>query len=260
MNSDELNPGYSDIIIATDLFDDNGGPHNWLFDRNGKFTTPGKLYFDGTTITTTEYEATNNNRPVITLRGQNAWTYAAGEGGDVYIEGGTGNFNGGDIKIDAGEATYGPAGSGDTSMNGGTIKIRAGYSGSTGRAGTVHIEGGNAPAGRSGDVEIRAWAGAISSGTVFIKTNIDQIASGNPGNAVVNGGNNVHMNTWEFDAQGRTKIPMNAPYPSTARGAAGDKAGMIVVAGAYLYHCYADYTDGTTAIWQKVALDNTDWD
>ena len=259
MNSDELNPGFRDIIIATDLFDDNGGPHNWLFDREGALTTPGLLYFDGTTITTVQPLGTNSNRPVITLRGQDQTNYYGREGGDVYIEGGFSHNNGGDIKIDAGGAD-GPVNSGDTSTNGGTIKIRAGYSGSTGRAGIVHIEGGQAQAGRSGDVEIRAWAGAISSGTVVIKTNIDYIESGNPGNAVVNGGNNNHMNTWEFDAMGRTIIPMNAPYPSTARGAAGDKAGMIVVAGAYLYHCYADYTDGTTAIWQKVALDNTDWD
>ena len=68
------------------------------------------------------------------------------------------------------------------------------------------------------------------------------------------------MNTWEFDAQGRTKIPHNSNGPSTARGVAGDKAGMILVSGAYLYYCYANYTDGQSAIWQKVSMDNTDGD
>lgn len=67
-------------------------------------------------------------------------------------------------------------------------------------------------------------------------------------------------NTWDFGTDGIITIPSNTRYPSTARGAIGDKAGMIVVAGAYLYHCYADYTDGSVPIWQKVAMDNTDWD
>jgi hypothetical protein len=259
MNSDELNQGYHDIVIATDLFNDNGGPYNWIFDREGALTTPGLLYFDGTTITTVQPLGTDSNRPVITLRGQDQTNYYGREGGDVYIEGGFSYNNGGDIKIDAGGAD-GPVNSGDTSTNGGTIKIRAGYSGSTGRAGIVHIEGGQATAGRSGDVEIRAWAGAVSSGTVYIKTNIDYIEGGNPGNAVTTSSYNLNMNTWQFGADGRTKIPHGSNNPSTARGAAGDKAGMILVSGAYLYYCYADYTDGQSAIWQKVAMDNTDWD
>jgi hypothetical protein len=66
--------------------------------------------------------------------------------------------------------------------------------------------------------------------------------------------------TWEFGADGRTKIPHGSNGPSTARGAAGDKAGMILVSGAYLFYCYADYTDGTVPIWQKTSMDNTDWD
>lgn len=67
-------------------------------------------------------------------------------------------------------------------------------------------------------------------------------------------------NTWDFGTDGRTKIPHGSDNPSTARGASGDKAGMILVSGAYLFYCYADYTDGSVPIWQKVAMDNTDWD
>jgi hypothetical protein len=95
---------------------------------------------------------------------------------------------------------------------------------------------------------------------VYIKTNIDYIEGGNPGNAITTSSFNLNMNTWEFDAQGRTKIPHNSNGPSTARGVAGDKAGMILVSGAYLYYCYANYTDGQSAIWQKVSMDNTDGD
>jgi hypothetical protein len=70
----------------------------------------------------------------------------------------------------------------------------------------------------------------------------------------------THVKTWKFGADGVTTLPFYVRYPNTARGVNGDKAGMMVVAGAYLYYCYADYTDGTVPIWQKVAMDNTDWD
>ncbi len=63
-----------------------------------------------------------------------------------------------------------------------------------------------------------------------------------------------------LDEDGIVTIPHGSTNPSTARGAAGDKAGMLLVSGAYLYYCYANYTDGTTPIWQKVSMDNTDWD
>jgi hypothetical protein len=66
--------------------------------------------------------------------------------------------------------------------------------------------------------------------------------------------------TWIFGLDGRTTIPHGINGPSTARGSAGDTAGTILVSGAYLFYCYADYTDGSTPIWQKVSMDNTDWD
>lgn len=65
---------------------------------------------------------------------------------------------------------------------------------------------------------------------------------------------------WKFNPDGITNLPANTRYPSTARGQEGDKAGMLAVAGAYMYYCYADYTDGSSPIWQKVSMDNTDWD
>ena len=67
-------------------------------------------------------------------------------------------------------------------------------------------------------------------------------------------------NIWTYGTDGRTTIPHGINGPSTARGSAGDTAGTILVSGAYLFYCYADYTDGSTPIWQKVAMDNTDWD
>jgi Major tropism determinant N-terminal domain len=203
MNSDELEPGYADIVIATDLFNYNSGPYNWIFDREGKLTTPGLLHFDGTTITTKANPNSYADRPTVQIQGQQG--YGTGEGGDIYIWAGYGTYNGGDIKIDAGGANsrFGTS----TALGGGSIKIRAGYVGSTGYAGPVHIEGGNASAGHSGDIELRTWAGALHTGTVYIKTNVDQINSGNPGDAIVNGSNNLHMNTWQFDAAGKTILP-----------------------------------------------------
>jgi hypothetical protein len=59
---------------------------------------------------------------------------------------------------------------------------------------------------------------------------------------------------------GITIIPAATRYPSTARGRSGDKAGMLAIAGAYIYYCYADYVNGSTPIWQKTSMDNTDWD
>ncbi len=66
--------------------------------------------------------------------------------------------------------------------------------------------------------------------------------------------------TMLLNEDGIVTIPHGSNNPSTARGAVGDKAGMLLVSGAYIYYCYADYTDGTTPIWQKVSMDNTDWD
>ena len=79
----------------------------------------------------------------------------------------------------------------------------------------------------------------------------------NAGNVVI--GTNMSNNQWTFDTSGRTTFPVSTP-PTTARGAAGDKAGMFLISGAAIYYCNADYTDGTVPIWQISLMDTTDWD
>jgi hypothetical protein len=91
-------------------------------------------------------------------------------------------------------------------------------------------------------------------------TNGDVITINNENNIPGTFTISVSNPTWTFGTDGRTKIPHGSNNPSTARGAEGDKAGMILVSGAYLFYCYADWVDGSTPIWQKVAMDNTDWD
>lgn len=111
-------------------------------------------------------------------------------------------------------------------------------------------------------IHIAAGYGAGSEGDLFLGDDSKYVQINHDGNVSIQSYNPDTYNTyrWEFGNDGRTKIPHGSNNPSTARGALGDKAGMILVSGAYLYYCYADYTDGQLPIWQKVAMDNTDWD
>jgi hypothetical protein len=47
--------------------------------------------------------------------------------------------------------------------------------------------------------------------------------------------------------------------PGTSKGAEGDKERDIVFDGNYFYYCTADYTDGLTDIWKRVAWSNDTW-
>jgi hypothetical protein len=47
--------------------------------------------------------------------------------------------------------------------------------------------------------------------------------------------------------------------PASSKGRAGDKIGMSVTDGAFIYMCYADYTTGTDDIWAKVATVGVTW-
>jgi hypothetical protein len=105
------------------------------------------------------------------------------------------------------------------------------------------------------DDGINASLGSNTAGVI-----VNSPAGSTPGTVQIVTGAIGSQNTWEFGADGRTKIQHGSNNPSTARGEPGDKAGMILVAGAYLFYCYADYTDGTVPIWQKTSMDNTDWD
>lgn len=55
------------------------------------------------------------------------------------------------------------------------------------------------------------------------------------------------------------EIRFQLEAPLTARGSEGDIRGTIAVTEEYLYYCYANYTNGVAAIWNRIALDNSDW-
>jgi hypothetical protein len=47
--------------------------------------------------------------------------------------------------------------------------------------------------------------------------------------------------------------------PTTSLGAAGDKTGDLAFNGSYIYYCTADYTDGLSNIWKRVAWSADTW-
>ena len=47
--------------------------------------------------------------------------------------------------------------------------------------------------------------------------------------------------------------------PASSKGVAGDRNGMIAVAGGYLYVCTADYTTGAADIWTRTVLTTGTW-
>jgi hypothetical protein len=89
--------------------------------------------------------------------------------------------------------------------------------------------------------------------------------SANIGNVVIEANNGI-SSTWIFSGDGGLTfsdggtLRVKGTAPSTARGAVGDRAGMIAFSQGNFYHCYADYVDGITPIWSFVAMNNTDWD
>jgi Major tropism determinant N-terminal domain len=95
--------------------------------------------------------------PRLVIAGRDG--YGTGEGGDIYLWAGRG-YDGGDIKVDAGNGT----GAGQT---GGTIKIRAGNNTNTnGVGGYVAIEAGaGGDGGSHGDVVIRTGPSTVNHWT-----------------------------------------------------------------------------------------------
>ena len=78
--------------------------------------------------------------------------------------------------------------------------------------------------------------------------------------------NPVDENVLAYDSTATKYVPTSVESlvraktsaPSTSVGSAGDKAGMIAVAGDHFYWCVADY-DGTTNIWRRVIATDTSW-
>lgn len=93
-----------------------------------------------------------------------------GEGGDVYLWAGQGG-NGGDVKVDAGQAL------GLNGDEGGTVKIRGGYS-QTGSGGFVNIEAGYGAGTNGGEVNINAGGGTFVGGDITLTAGNGGTASG----------------------------------------------------------------------------------
>lgn len=55
-----------------------------------------------------------------------------------------------------------------------------------------------------------------------------------------------------------TVTGLSITAPLTAQGSPGDQQGQVIFTQQYLYYCHANY-DATTAIWSRVALDDSDW-
>jgi hypothetical protein len=57
---------------------------------------------------------------------------------------------------------------------------------------------------------------------------------------------------------GADTIILDRAAPTSSKGAAGDKLGMIALSSTHIYYCTANH-DGTTDIWRRVALDVASW-
>ena len=237
-----------DVVIGTDA-----NTKHWRFGDSGDLTLP-----QGGTIT--ESVGTAGFVGGLTLTVADVSNFAVPGNPAATVDAQAGSFTNvswqyiqfGDWDVTAIQALVTDAGGSDSAV----LPITWG-AGSTALTGFVLVQITGATTFQMCPV-VDAGAGSNTpvSGTWFFDANI--------GGTTVVGADTIEVtvdtNTWTFGGDGRTKIPHTSSGPSTARGEVGDKAGMILVSGAYLFYCYADYTDGTVPIWQKTAMDNTDWD
>ena len=154
-----------------------------------------------------------------------------GEGGDLYLWAGKGN-NGGDIKVDGGEAVSG---------EGGTVKVRGGYS-LNGNGGFVEISAGDSSNAIGGDVNIYAGTGT-SNGVVNIH-----------GNTLVTGSLYVTDGAAFID-QGVVSQNSNVLLTSGSSliikdGGNANIAGNVYITGSET----VDYIQGYTHQWNYLAL------
>jgi hypothetical protein len=218
--------------------------YDWVFGNDGKVTLPTKqtigydydYILEGNTLqlgspnveTIITGPAANSDYPNaqrLIIQGQQG--YGTGEGGDVYIWGGCGDYlgladntesaQGGDVKVRGGFAygtgyggyanIQGGDAKGAGSGNGGYVNLEGGTAEGSGTGGYVHVYGGNANGvgdgglvhilggqsfdGTGGDVTIESNYGSFADGKVSIKTN--QTAVG--------------TNEWQFNSLGYMTVP-----------------------------------------------------
>ena len=117
-----------------------------------------------------------------------------GEGGDIYLWAGKG-ANGGDIKVDAGNAL------GLNGDEGGTIKIRGGSS-DTGNGGFLELSSGNG-AQNGGTISITSGYGQNTGGDISITA---QFGGETNGKITLQAGSNP----WTFNPDGTFKTPIDS--------------------------------------------------
>lgn len=92
---------------------------------------------------------------------------------------------------------------------------------------------------------------SANGGQVMIGSN--QLVGGNTGPVVIgHSGNSISL------SGGKLRI-QNTAVPISSIGDAGDVAGLAAFDGSYIYYCTADYTDGLSNIWKRVAWSNDTW-
>ena len=70
---------------------------------------------------------------------------------------------------------------------------------------------------------------------------------------------------WEFRADGMMEFPssgvfkVNNSVPMSSLGSSMDKQGMVAFDATHMYYCTADYTDGLTNIWKRIAWSGDTW-
>jgi hypothetical protein len=103
----------------------------------------------------------------------------------------------------------------------------------------------------------KLWAGdpifhpVNSVGGTTITTDYFDTTDAN--NAGVTAGSTVTF----YKTNSPTLTMYSTAVPTSVKGQVGDKKGMMIATGAYIYMCFQDYTDGVADIWVRVVGNNT---
>lgn len=245
-----------------------GGDNTWRFENDGAITFPSQASNNRTgTGENLKFVKSNSQKIISTGNGtvdQNTVERLviaggdsynddigaySGEGGDIYLWAGFGS-DGGDIKVDAGDAfgTYG-----------GTVKVRAGSSyAENGEGGFLELRAGNGNnlGGVGGDITIKPGHGAGQDGVVRIKTgdNTKSWTFGAAG-ALTFPDATVQSTAWNPDTIDWAAIigpsiqtnglPVGTrftqPVPLSSLGQTGDTAGTVAFNGSYIYYCIQNF-------------------
>ena len=97
------------------------------------------------------------------------------------------------------------------------------------------------------------WTGAVD---IWVKIDLTQLAA----NTVAIGTNTTNIGTNDTDIAANLAFitsgtVVNATVPGLPYGISTDKEGMIAEDNTYLYVCFQDYVNNTTACWKRITLE-----